>query len=125
MAAGGWLEPMEIIDTHHRQRAMRFTGDVGSTYESSPRQPEPKITPFVHFTPGARTAWHKHCNGQTLRATEGIGLTQVRGGDATIIRPGDTIWVLPEWHLRHGAAPTTSLTHLAAWGQPARGAGWP
>ena len=33
----------------------------------------------VHFTPGARTAWHSHPHGQTLYVTEGIGLIQRRG----------------------------------------------
>ena len=28
----------------------------------------------VHFTPGARTAWHTHPHGQTIWVTEGIGL---------------------------------------------------
>ena len=28
----------------------------------------------MHFTPGARTAWHTHPNGQTIYVTEGIGL---------------------------------------------------
>jgi quercetin dioxygenase-like cupin family protein len=46
----------------------------------------------VHFSPGARTAWHKHANGQLLHVTEGIGLTQVRGGQVVVIRAGDTIW---------------------------------
>lgn len=29
----------------------------------------------VHFTPGARTAWHSHAVGQTLYVTEGVALT--------------------------------------------------
>ncbi len=28
----------------------------------------------VHFTPGARTAWHTHPNGRTIYVTEGVGL---------------------------------------------------
>src|SRR4051794_9760962 len=46
----------------------------------------------VHFPPGARTAWHRHVNGQTLHVTEGIGLTQSRGGEVATLRPGDTVW---------------------------------
>jgi len=69
----------------------------------------------VHFAPRARTAWHKHANGQLLYVTEGIGLTQVRGGDVAVIRPGDTIWCPPgEWHW-HGAAYDHFMTHLAMW----------
>ena len=40
----------------------------------------------VHFAPGARTAWHAHALGQTLRVLEGIGRTQARGGDMIEIR---------------------------------------
>lgn len=69
----------------------------------------------VHFAPGARTAWHRHVNGQTLHVTEGAGLTQSRGGDVVEIRPGDTVWCSPdEWHW-HGAAPEHFMTHLAIW----------
>jgi hypothetical protein len=57
----------------------------------------------------------KPATGQTLHVTDGIGLTQVRGGDVVVIRPGDTIWCSPdEWHW-HGAAPEHAMTHLAAW----------
>ena len=117
MAAGGWLNPMEIIDTPTTARgpAEWFTGDVWIDIVIPQDGRTQGRAAFVHFTPGARTAWHKHCNGQTLRVTEGIGLTQVRGGDVTIIRPGDTIWCSPdEWHW-HGAAPDHFMTHLAAW----------
>jgi quercetin dioxygenase-like cupin family protein len=69
----------------------------------------------VHFSPGARTAWHRHANGQLLHVTEGIGLTQVRGGQVVVIRAGDTIWCPPGvWHW-HGAAPEHFMTHLAVW----------
>ncbi|WP_199582468.1 hypothetical protein [Blastococcus sp. TF02-09] len=44
----------------------------------------------VHFAPGARTAWHRHAHGQILHVTEGVGLTQSRGGDVVVIRPGNT-----------------------------------
>jgi len=64
----------------------------------------------VHFSPGARTAWHGHANGQVLHVTEGVGLTQVRGEPVVVIRPGDTIWCPPgQWHW-HGAAPEHPLS---------------
>jgi hypothetical protein len=44
---------------------------------------------LVHFTPGARTAWHAHPLGQTIYVTEGIGLCQKRGDPIEVIRPGD------------------------------------
>src|SRR5256886_13259399 len=67
----------------------------------------------VHFTPGARTAWHTHPNGQTIFVTEGIGLAQRRGGPIEIIRPGDRVFFEPGEHHWHGAAPTRFMTHLA------------
>jgi quercetin dioxygenase-like cupin family protein len=47
------------------------------------------VADSVHFTPGARTAWHTHTNGQTIYVTEGIGRCQRRGGSIEVIRPGD------------------------------------
>jgi quercetin dioxygenase-like cupin family protein len=67
----------------------------------------------VHFTPGARTAWHSHPSGQILHVTEGAGRVQSRGGDVEQIRAGDTVVAGPgEWHW-HGAAPGTFMTHFA------------
>lgn len=67
----------------------------------------------VHFTPGSRSAWHSHPNGQTLYVTEGIGVIQRRGGPVEIIRPGDMIWTEPGEEHWHGAAADHSMTHLA------------
>jgi quercetin dioxygenase-like cupin family protein len=75
----------------------------------------------VHFMPGARTAWHAHALGQTLRVLEGIGRTQARGGEVIDIRPGDTIYTEPmEWHW-HGAAPDHLMSHLTLWEAQADG----
>jgi hypothetical protein len=56
----------------------------------------------VHFTPGARTAWHTHPHGQTIYVTEGAGLCQRRGGPSEVIRPGDV--GLP-WSCARAASP--------------------
>ena len=67
----------------------------------------------VHFSPGARTAWHNHQDGQVLHVTEGAGLVQSRGGDREEIRAGDTVTAAPgEWHW-HGAGPGTFMSHFA------------
>lgn len=100
-----------------------FTGDVWFDVIAAP-QPEPSRMRVnaVHFAPCARTAWHSHAVGQTLHVTEGVGLVQARGGEVTVIRPGDTIYTPPgEWHW-HGAAPDHFMTHLAMWEAPAEGA---
>ena len=57
------------------------------------------------FTPGARTAWHTHPNGQTIYVTEGVGLCQRRGGPVEVIRPGDRVFFEPGEEHWHGATP--------------------
>jgi quercetin dioxygenase-like cupin family protein len=67
----------------------------------------------VHFSPGARTAWHSHALGQTLFVTEGRGLVQSRGNAITEIGPGDIVFTsADEWHW-HGATPENLMTHLS------------
>ena len=51
----------------------------------------------VHFTPGARTAWHTH----------------PKGGPLEVIRPGDRVFFEPAEEHWHGAAPKRFMTHLA------------
>src|SRR6478672_11206937 len=67
----------------------------------------------VHFTPGARTAWHVHPLGQTIWVTEGLGLCQRRGGPLEVIRPGDRVFFEPGEEHWHGATPTRFMTHVA------------
>lgn len=67
----------------------------------------------VHFTPGARAAWHSHPHGQTLLVTEGVGLIQRRGGPIETIRPGDVIWTEPGEEHWHGASADNFMTHIA------------
>jgi quercetin dioxygenase-like cupin family protein len=67
----------------------------------------------VHFTPGARTAWHVHPHGQTIWVTEGLGLCQRRGGPLEVIRPGDRVFFEPGEEHWHGATPTRFMTHVA------------
>ena len=49
----------------------------------------------VHFTPGARTHWHTHPNGQTIFVLEGVGRCQRRGGSVEEIRAGDRVFFEP------------------------------
>src|SRR2546427_11573401 len=66
-----------------------FTGAVYIDTVATPSEPSRLQAASVHFTPGARTAWHTHPNGQTIYGTEGIGRAQRRGGPIEVIRPGD------------------------------------
>ncbi|WP_136513206.1 (R)-mandelonitrile lyase [Geomonas edaphica] len=79
----------------------------------------------VTFEPGARTAWHSHPLGQTLIVTAGTGLIQQRGGPIEEIRQGDVIWIPPNQVHWHGAAPGSSMTHIAIQeGQEGKTADW-
>jgi quercetin dioxygenase-like cupin family protein len=92
-----------------------FTGDVWYDVIAGAVAPSRLRVNLVRFAPGARTAWHRHANGQTLHVTDGRGLVQSRGGEVLQIRPGDTIYTAPgEWHW-HGAAPGHFMSHLAMW----------
>ena len=100
-----------------------FTGDVWFDVIAKGEEPSRLRVNSVHFTPSARTAWHRHAVGQTLHVTEGVGLVQARNGQVIEIRPGDTIYTLPgEWHW-HGATPDHFMTHLAMWDRPGEGRG--
>jgi quercetin dioxygenase-like cupin family protein len=68
---------------------------------------------YVTFEPGARSAWHTHPAGQVLIVTAGVGRVQRWGGKVEEIRPGDVIWTPPGVKHWHGAAPATSVTHIA------------
>jgi quercetin dioxygenase-like cupin family protein len=81
-----------------------FTGDVWIDAIARGAEPSRIRVSAVHFTPGARTAWHAHALRQTLYVTEGAGVVQSRGGGIVDIRPGDVISTPPdEWHW-HGAS---------------------
>lgn len=90
-----------------------FTGTVYIDDIAAPPAPSRVHVVSVHFTPGARTAWHTHPMGQVLHVTEGMGLAQRRGGDIEVIRAGDTIHFAPGEEHWHGAGPANFMTHLA------------
>jgi quercetin dioxygenase-like cupin family protein len=90
-----------------------FTGAVYIDTVATPSGPSRLSASSVHFTPGARTAWHRHPNGQTIYVIEGLGLCQRRGGPVEQIRPGDRVFFEPGEEHWHGAAPNRFMTHLA------------
>lgn len=90
-----------------------FTGAVHIDAVATPSVGSRLSASSVHFTPGARTAWHTHPNGQTIYVTEGAGLAQRRGGPIVVIRPGDRVFFEPGEEHWHGAAPNRFMTHLA------------
>jgi len=68
----------------------------------------------VNFTPGARTYWHHHENGQILQVLAGRGLIQAEGEDSPrVLNAGDTVWCPPGERHWHGAAADSFMTHTA------------
>jgi len=90
-----------------------FTGAVFIDSVAAPSGDARLSASSVHFTPGARTAWHTHPNGQTIYVTEGIGLCQSRGGPIDVIRPGDRVFFEPGEEHWHGATANRFMTHVA------------
>jgi quercetin dioxygenase-like cupin family protein len=90
-----------------------FTGAVYLDAVAIPSGPSRLQAMSVHFTPGARTAWHTHPNGQTIYVTEGVGRAQRRGGPIEVIRPGDRVFFEPGEEHWHGAGPDRFMTHIA------------
>jgi quercetin dioxygenase-like cupin family protein len=90
-----------------------FTGAVYIDTVAAPAAGSRLSASSVHFTPGARTAWHTHPHGQTIFVIEGIGRCQRLGGAIEVIRPGDRVFFEPGEQHWHGAAPNRFMTHLA------------
>ena len=90
-----------------------FTGAVFLDPVAAPSDRSRVTATSVHFTPGARTAWHTHPHGQTIFVLEGVGLAQRRGGPAEVILPGDRVFFEPGEEHWHGATRDRLMTHIA------------
>jgi len=90
-----------------------FTGAVFIDPVAAPSGASRVSASNVHFTPGARTHWHTHPNGQTIFVLEGVGRCQRRGGPVEEIRAGDRVFFEPGEEHWHGAAPNRLMLHVA------------
>ena len=90
-----------------------FTGSVHIDAVAIPSDASRVSASSVHFTPGARTAWHTHPNGQTIYVKEGVGLVQRRGAPVEMIRPGNRVSFEPGEDHWHGAAARRFMSHLS------------
>lgn len=93
--------------------ADHFTGSVQVDSPFQASAPGRVSGARVRFEPGARTAWHAHPLGQTLIVTAGAGRVQRWGDPVDEIRQGDVVWIPPGQKHWHGAAPDSSMTHVA------------
>jgi quercetin dioxygenase-like cupin family protein len=106
------VELIPVNDTA-KAPAAAFTGDVYVTPIKKPEPPSRLVAALVRFTPGARTNWHSHTNGQTLHVTEGVGYVVNRDGTVIRMRAGDTVWTPPGEQHWHGGTHSTVMCHIA------------
>jgi quercetin dioxygenase-like cupin family protein len=90
-----------------------FTGSVYVDAITRPSGGSRLNASNVRFTPGARTAWHRHPNGQTIYVTEGVGRVQRRDAHVEVITPGDRVFFKPGEDHWHGAAPDRFMSHIS------------
>jgi 4-carboxymuconolactone decarboxylase len=90
-----------------------FTGSVRVDPLFQASAPARASGSLVTFEPGARSAWHTHPLGQVLIVTAGTGRVQRWGDPVEEIRQGDVVWIPPGQKHWHGAAPNSSMAHIA------------
>ena len=98
-------------DIKSESRGSTFTGQVWA----DPIMPATDGVTInnVFFTPGARTYWHTHGQGQILQVLAGQGWVCVKGEEAYSIRTGDTVWIPANEVHWHGASADSYLLHTA------------
>ena len=93
------------------QRSATFSGVV---WADSIMPTTDKVTiANVFFSPGARTFWHTHEQGQILQVTSGSGFVCVDGGEPQAIRTGDVVWIPANERHWHGARRDSYMVHTA------------
>src|SRR5580765_7662913 len=90
-----------------------FTGSVRVDPLFQAIAPARAAGALITFEPGARTAWHTHPLGQILIVREGTGRVQGWGDSVEELRQGDVVWIPPGQKHWHGAAPNSSMAHIA------------
>ena len=93
--------------------AENFTGSARVDPLFQANTPARASGALVTFEPGARTAWHTHPLGQILIVTAGTGRVQRWGDPVEEIHQGDVVWIPPGQKHWHGAAPNSSMAHIA------------
>jgi quercetin dioxygenase-like cupin family protein len=93
--------------------AENFTGDVYMNPIFTGDGRSRLFAALVRFTPGARTNWHSHANGQLLHCTDGVGLVATRDGTTIRMRAGDTVWTPAGEEHWHGGTADNMMCHYA------------
>ena len=93
--------------------AANFTGDVWMNPVFNGDGTSELTVGLVRFTPGARTNWHRHANGQLLVCTDGVGLVGTRDGHTMVLRAGESVWTPAGEEHFHGGTAVTMMCHYA------------
>lgn len=97
--------------TWNRSVPDHFSGEVWNSILSD--EPSGVKTLAVQFSPGARTDWHTHPEGQVLYCVTGAGFVQNDEGLTIEIGPGDVVHAPPGVLHWHGASPHSPMMHLS------------
>lgn len=90
-----------------------FTGSVTVEQLFPAELPSRVSGGTVTFAPGARSFWHTHPYGQILLITAGNGRVQMEGQPIQDAHAGDVVRIPAGVKHWHGAAPNSSMTHIA------------
>jgi 4-carboxymuconolactone decarboxylase len=90
-----------------------FTGSAKVEQLLEVKAPSRVSGGIVTFAHGARTAWHTHPLGQALIITAGTGRVQMDGGPIQVVHAGDVVIIPANVKHWHGAAPDSSMSHIA------------
>ena len=93
--------------------AQNFTGDVYMNPIFGGDGTSRLVAALVRFTPGARTNWHSHANGQLLHCTDGVGVVATSDGTTITMRAGDTVWTPAGEEHWHGGTADNMMCHYA------------
>lgn len=96
-----------VVAQAQAQRQSTFMGGAPS------REPSDKVSTMrLKFPKGVRSNWHSHSWGQLLMVETGSGLTQDRGGQVRVVRPGEPWFTKAGVEHWHGASPTEDMLQL-------------
>ena len=95
-----------------------FTGDVWFG-PLSHATPDGLNALAVQFSPGSRTDWHTHGDGQVLYCVSGAGFVQRDDGTTAQLSPGDVVYSPAGERHWHGATERSHLVHLSLTTGPA------
>ncbi|NYJ73349.1 (R)-mandelonitrile lyase [Allobranchiibius huperziae] len=93
--------------------AENFTGDVWMNPLFDGDGTSRLVCGHVRFTPGARTNWHSHSNGQLLVCTDGVGLVGTRDGRSVLLHAGESVWTPAGEEHFHGGTADQMMCHYA------------